>query len=213
MMNGVWFDDIHSYNDLNLILSAVEIAPASPKTKFVDIPGADGSVDLTEALGEIRFSDRKCTFTFTCLPTDDFEVKKREVSNAINGKRMSIRLDKDPDYQWDGRCYIDKYKSDKNLNKITIGATVSPYKMKTTETQVEVSAGTSVSKTLVRNCRKPIVPTIITTADATVVFGENTYSLNAGTHKLLGISLAAGNNTITVTSTGTTTIKYQEGDL
>ena len=36
-MEGVWFDDIHSYENLNLILSKVEIPPAVPKTNFVDL--------------------------------------------------------------------------------------------------------------------------------------------------------------------------------
>ena len=104
---GVSFNEIHSYRDLNLILSRVEVAPASPKTVYVDIPGADGSLDLSEALGEIKFSDRTLKFTFTMHPGGDlsesaWEAKKTQVSNRLNGLACQITLDKDPGYYWQG---------------------------------------------------------------------------------------------------------------
>lgn len=129
-MKGIKFGDVHSYDDLNLVLSEVSIPPATAKTNFVDIPGGDGSVDLTEALGEVKFEDRGCKFTFTVFPYEDFEEKKRKVSNLLNGKRCRIVVDKDPDYYWLGRCSIDEYTSDKNLHKIVVGAVVAPYKLK-----------------------------------------------------------------------------------
>ena len=151
-MKGIWFDDVHSYNDLNLVLSKPDIPPATAKENFVDIPGGDGSVDLTEALGEVKFKDRKCSFAFTVFPTDDFEEKKKEVSNLLNGKRCKIRLDKDPNYYWLGRCAVNNYESDKNLHKIVVGATVAPYKYKLDETVVTVDlaqeAHTNLAKTV-----------------------------------------------------------------
>lgn len=212
MMKGMFFGNKHSFDDLNLILSKAEIPPATPKFAFVDLAGGDGSVDLTEALGEVKFNNRECTFTFTVLPSDDFEDKKQEVSNLLNGRRFKITLDKDPDYYWDGRCSVNEYVSDKMLRQIVVGAVVAPYKLKTTETVVSVPAGSSVARTL-QNGRKTVVPTITNTAEATIVFGGNTFKIGAGTHKILNIELKEGENRITVTSTGTTKFTYQEGDL
>lgn len=208
----MWFDNIHSYKDLNLILSKPDIPPAAVKTNYVDIPGGDGDVDLTEALGEIKFKSRDCSFTFTALPQDDFEEKKKQVSNLLNGKRCRIRLDKDPNYYWEGRCFINEYASDKNLHKIVVGAKVAPYKLKTTITTVIVPAGDLVKKTLV-NGRKTVIPTITNTAVATIVFEGDTYTLNAGTHTLLNIELKQGANNVTVTSAEAVEFTYQEGDL
>ena len=212
MMKGIKFDDVHSYDDLNLVLSKVSIPPATAKTNFADIPSGDGSVDLTEALGEVKFKDRGCKFTFTVFPSDDFEEKKREVSNLLNGKRCKIVVGKDPDYYWLGRCSIDEYASDKNLHKIVVGAVVSPYKLKHDLTKVIINAGTKVTATL-QNSRKTAVPTITCTAEATVIFNGGTFTFNAGTHKNLNITLVEGDNPVTVTSTGTVTFTYQEGDL
>ena len=212
MMKGIKFGDVHSYDDLNLVLSEVSIPPATAKTNFVDIPGGDGSVDLTEALGEVKFEDRECRFTFTVFPSEDFEVKKRKISNLLNGKRCRIVVDKDPDYYWTGRCSIDEYASDKNLHKIVVGAVVAPYKLKHELTKAIVEAGTDVPVAL-QNSRKTAIPTITCTAEATVIFNGNTFKFNAGTHKNLDITLVEGDNPVTVTSTGTVTFTYQEGDL
>lgn len=138
-MNNMLFifpDDteINSFNDLNLILSEVNIPPASPKTYFVDNPGGEGSIDLTETLGEVRFKDRTCSFVFHVLPEDDFEEKKTQVSNLLNGKRCKIRLDKDPGYYWDARCTIDEYHCNRMIRKIVVGAVVAPYKLKSDKT-------------------------------------------------------------------------------
>lgn len=210
-MRGIWFDDVHS-DDLNLVLSKVSIPPATVRTNFVDIPGTDGSVDLTEALGKVNYKDRECTFTLTILPPDDSEDKKREVSNLVNGKRCKIILDKDPDYYWIGRCGIKEYKAAKNIHQITVKATVAPYKLKRYITEVHVDAGENVSVRL-RNGRRAVVPTITTTAATTIVFGDITHELSAGTHKLLDVVLVEGFNQLTVTSSGTVKFSYQEGDL
>lgn len=137
-MKGIWFDDIHSYKDLNLIMGKPNIPPAGVKTSFVDIPGADGSIDLTEALGAVRYKTRNCSFPFSVFPYEDFEEKKKQIANLLNGRRCKIRLDKDPDYYWVGRCSVNNYSSNKNLNKITVNATVEPYKYKVKETNVLV---------------------------------------------------------------------------
>lgn len=211
-MKGVRFDDIHSYEHLNLILSKTEIPPAEVKTVYIDIPGGDGSADLTETLGKIRYKDRIGALTFTAFPQDNFEDKKREVSDLLNGRRFKIILDKDPKYYWEGRCTVDNYASDKNIHKIVIKITVAPYKMKVEETVVVVPAGESIGAVLY-NSRKAVVPVISNTDDATVIFNGNEYNLKAGTHAISDFELTEGSNPITVTSLGSVKFTYREGSL
>jgi len=212
MMNGISFDDIHSFYDLHLVLSKVDIPPAQAKTNFVDIPGGNGSVDLTEALGEVKYKDRKCSFTFTAFPCDDFEEKKREISNLINGKRCKITVDKDPDYYWLGRCFVNKYKSSGMVHTVVVDATVSPYKLKREETRVIIPAGESVVRTLI-NARKRVIPTITNASAANIILGETAVTLEAGTHRIPDIELVEGENEVTVTSTENVLFVWQEGDL
>lgn len=216
---GVLFNYIHSFYDLNLILSAVDISPAKPKTTYVDIPGADGSLDLTEAHGEVKYSDRTIKFTFTMNPAGDlseraWEEKKMEVSNALNGLACRITLDKDPDYYWQGRCSLDSYKSNKRVRQFVVAATVRPYKWKQSETVASFALSDVAQKVNIRNARKSVCPVITCTDDDTkIVFNGNTFSFNAGSHKNLNIRFTEGNNEVTISGAGLVAFAYQEGDL
>lgn len=216
---GISFADIHSFYDLDLILSAVDISPAKPKTTYVDIPGADGSIDLTEALGDVRFSDRTHKFTLTMNPMGDlsesaWEAKKTALCNALNGRACRITLDKDPDYYWIGRLTVDSFKSNKRIRQFVVSARVKPYKYKQTETVVSVELPGGVKNVTLRNSRLPVCPVITCTDDnAEIIFNGNTYKLSAGSHKVLDIRLTEGDNEMTVSGTGQVSFTYQEGDL
>lgn len=213
---GISFGETHSYYDLNLILSKVDIPPAKPKTTFVDVPGADGSVDLTEAHGEVKYNDRECSFTFTILPTDSstWEEKKTEVSNLLNGRTFKITLDKDDDYYYSGRCEVKSFEVDKKIRQIVVNAKVKPFKFKQDVTVARHTLTGTPKTVILMNGRKTVSPTIECTNDDTVVvFGDSTFNLSAGKHKVLDIRLKEGNNTLTVSGTGSVTFTYQEGDL
>lgn len=217
MLNiGILFNDIHSYDDLNLILSDSYISPAKPKTNYIDIPGGDGSVDATEANGEVKFYDRDLKYTFTMHPqdTDTFEEKKTEVSNLLNGKLFKITQDKDEDYYYIGRCEVDDYLSDRNINQIVIIGKVKPYKYKQTETVLKFDLSNTEKTVNITNGRKSVSPFIECTDDNTeVTFGQATFNLSAGAHKILDIYFKEGNNQLKLSGSGTVTFKFQEGDL
>lgn len=218
---GISFDNIHSYYDLNLILSKTEIPPAKPKENYVDVSGGNGSLDLTEVHGEVKFNDREgCKFTFTMNPADDlsdeaFEEKKTEVSNTLNGKYFDkITLDKDADFYYQGRCKVEEYLSDKRLRQIVVTARVNPYKFKQNETVLKYSLSKEGQTVNVMNGRMSVVPEITCTNDNTkVVFGSIEKMLSAGTHKILDFQLKQGINQFVVSGSGTITFKYQEGEL
>lgn len=216
---GIYFGDIHSFYDLNLILSSVSIPPAKPKTNYVDIPGSDGSVDLTEAHGEVKYNDRDCKFTFTMNPAGDlsevaFEEKKTEVSNALNGKEFKITLDKDEDYFYQGRCEVSEYLSDKRIRQVAVTAKVKPYKFKQNVTVLTFALSETEKTVNIKNGRKSVCPSIECSDDNTlIVFGTTSISLSAGTHKVLDIQFTEGNNQLKLSGTGTVTFSFQEGDL
>jgi phage-related protein len=212
---GVRFDRLHSYHDLHLILSKVDIPAAKPKTNYVDIPGSDGSLDMTETHGEVKYKDRECKFTFTMPPVGESEAEalKSKVNNAINGKTFRITLDKDPGYYYLGRCEVDSYSVDRRFRQIVVKAKVSPWKFKQNETVAVFALNGTEKVVSLSNSRRPVSPVITCTADTTITFGKYTYILEDGSHKVLNIRLTEGKNTLTLKSRGTVTFTYQEGEL
>ena len=215
---GIYFGSIHSFTNLNLILSKVESTPAEPKTDYVDIPGGDGSIDMTEAHGEVKFHDRTLKFTFTMRPNDPltWEGKQRQVSNALNGRRFErITIDDDPDYYWTGRVTVVGYAANKKIRQIVVSVRVKPYKMRQDETVSSFTLSSSAKTVSLSNGRKSVVPTITnTSANAVIVFGGKTITLeSAGTHRVLDICLTEGTNSMKVSGSGTLTFTYREGAL
>ena len=213
---GVTFNDIHSYQDLNLILSASEIPPAKPKTSYIDIPGADGSLDLTEANGEVRYESRDIKFTFTMIPDpiQTFEEKRTEVVNLLNGRVCKVTLDRDEDYYFEGRCSVDSYDADRNHHQIVIAVKASPYKFKQNITKKTIELSETPKTVIMTNGRKSVAPSITCTNFNTIVeFNGGVYKLSQGTHKVLDILFVEGNNRVTVSGFGTITFEYQEGEL
>ncbi len=216
-------EEFHSFRDLNLVLGPFVLKPTKPKISLLDIEGMDGSLDLTEANGEVKYYDRELTFTFSVFPQDDltFEERQSIVSNAINGKRCKITLDKDPDYYFTGRCVVNEYLCDKRLCQIVVIATVAPYKMMHHETVVQVELTGAGQAIILMNKRKSVHPVITTTANnVKVTFKESEYTLKtAGTYtatthsELLNLQLKEGANILTVSGNGTITFTYREGEL
>ena len=131
MARGTDFGGIHSHDDLNLIQQKVEVDPAEPKLNLVEIPGADGAVDMTEQpAGRVTYNTRKITWTFALYPGESWDEKHREVNNALNGRKCNITLDTDPDYYYQGRLRVSKHNVDSVLRQITVEAICQPYKLR-----------------------------------------------------------------------------------
>lgn len=217
MAKGTNFGGWHSHRDLHLIQQAVDVQPAEPKINLVDIPGANGSKDLsTQPSGRVVFGDRKLTWTFALYPGENWDKKHQQVSNALNGLACDITLDSDPDYRYQGRLNVKKYKVDGLLRQITIEAICRPYKLKQVETKVVAKLNTTFQTLALVNERKPVIPTITVSASTTLRWQGGTITINAGTHRIADIELQPGANLLdarVASGTGEITVAYQEGAL
>lgn len=131
-MQGVTFDKKHSYWDWNLMLKeAPVVSPPKPKTKLIDIPGIDGSLDLSEALtGKIHYEMRNitCTFFLMC-DRERWPSLYTEILNHLHGKKVEIVLDNDPEYIYTGRAEISSWTPGQHVAEVVIKAKVAPYKV------------------------------------------------------------------------------------
>lgn len=218
-MKGTTFGTIHSNTDLALIQQSVVVSPAVPRTYLVDVPGADGSKDLTEALGVgVKYQDRTITWTFALYPGDNWEQRKQIVNGALNGLACNITLDDDPNYYYVGRVSVTDHALDGIIKQITVEAICRPYKLKKTETDITRSDLTTNYKQLSFTTeRMPVVPQITLSAAATVQYNGATYALAAGTHIVPAICFNGGDQIVKVKldsgSDGTVHLIFREGAL
>lgn len=120
---------------------------ASVKEHYIDIPGTNGGLDLTESLtgfplyefieGSFEFTilnDRKLVIVNdSCVKTKEiditWEVLNRDIREFLNGKQRYMMLEDDPSWYYYGRFTVEKYdSSDSSNSKITIAYKVYPYK-------------------------------------------------------------------------------------
>lgn len=212
-MKGVTFGSYHSYDDFNLFLSQKRIGSPSPKTESVDIPGGDGVLDLTDFFGETKYNNRQLSFDFsTKVPQSQFMELFSAIQDAVHGKKMNIVIDEDSGWYYTGRITVSEWKADKTIGMITVDCDCEPYKMKIDETVITKSVSGATSITLA-NSRKTVVPKVTLDSEMTIAFGQYSGTFSAGTYIIPSLRLKEGNNTLTVTGSGTITFTYREGGL
>lgn len=153
---GVMFGDHHSYRDYEMwFRERPDIGNPEAKLNLVDIPGADGSLDITEAVtGEVKYSDRTLTFRFAVKAnTAEQQDLKRRLRNELHGKRMHIILDEDSDHYYDGRLSVVFENVMPWKMWVTITAVCDPYKYEIEQTDLHFDIPTfgSVSISPVKN--------------------------------------------------------------
>lgn len=129
-MYGMKIGEFHSYRDFGLVpTSKPFVNLPSPKLEYLDIPGRQGEIDITESLtGEVIYEMRTGSFEFLVSDMDKWQEVYRKLLSTVHGKRTSLVLDTEKDYVYKGRLWVSEFKSDKNYSLITLEYKLEPYK-------------------------------------------------------------------------------------
>lgn len=212
-MKGITFEDLHSYDDLGLILTKKEIGSPTVKERIIDIEGADGALDLTDFFGEAKFENVTHKFDFiTIVPQSQFLSLFSTVKNALHGKKLRVILDGDPLSYYVGRLKVSSFTNEKGIGMISIEADCEPFKYKLEKTVVSTAVN-GTSAIVLTNSKKRAVPEITTTASMTIEYQGSVWTLSSGSYTLPELELVEGGNIVTVTGTGTITFTWREGSL
>ena len=211
-MSHILFGTVNT-KTYGLIVAPYEIPMPLPRTDYVEIPGKDGSLDLSEAFGRVLYSDRVIPITLYAVGAYDANVSA--FVNTVHGKRKQITFSKDPTYYYNGRVSVVSFTKQDGYCEIGLEITAEPYKLEQTETSVSRSKNGTVT---LKNGRMPVVPTITNTQEATITFTYNGASvqatLAAGTHTVPTLVLGENETkSVTVASTGKTTFKFRKGAI
>lgn len=236
-MNGVTFGEKHSYRDWGLYLKTRPvISPPSPKTVYIDIPGSDSQIDLTESLtGDVKYKNRsiRCEFWVIAGREKWFDIYS-EIMDYLHGKRMKIYFDEDIAYYYEGRLTVNEWASDRSASTIVIEGTAEPYKLErfssledwqwdpfSFETGIIREYGNlRVDGSLtfaIEGRRMSVIPSFLVASDdgkgLLVEFNGTTYPLPEGESRVLNIVLKEGMNTLKFTGDGNVSINYRGGRL
>lgn len=130
---------LHTWEDLHLIpQTAPSIDPPPLKTNTIDIPGANGFIDMTEALvGRPLYENRTGSIDFYIDSTDPeysdeggyrWDYAYDKLLNSLHGFRRKVILTDSRSSYYEGRVSVNSYKSDKLTGVITLDYDLEPFK-------------------------------------------------------------------------------------
>ncbi len=131
MIQSITFGSKNTWDDWKLLAKERPVfAPPKVKTTYIDIPGGNGSIDLSQSLtGYPIYENRTGSFKFRVMNGyAEWQDRYSEIMNYLHGKKMKAVLADDPDYYYYGRFTVDSWDSGDTWSEITIGYEVEPYK-------------------------------------------------------------------------------------
>ena len=213
-MSDIRFGTKWAHADYGLIVAPYAIPMPEPQTSFVEIPGRDGALDLTEAFGTVRYADR--IIPLTLYARAPFDTLISAFASDVHGRRMNVIFDRDPTFYYDARITIEDVERHWSYCELSLECRTKPYKLEQFETAITVLPTGSATVTLT-NTRMSVVPTITVSAGMTLAFTiagvGYTINLAAGSHVVPSLVLMEGDTEIGITGTGSITFTYRKGAL
>ena len=215
MLHGVVIDGVDTLQEYGLILLAdLSEGEAEPKTEFLDIPGGNGSLDLSESpQGRPVYKMRDISFTlFRAVDSTALEELRAALARRWHGREVTLQLPTDAGHYYRGRMRIGS-TSGYNSGKIPISMRVQPWKLKNTVTNISKAVNGIGTVSLSNECM-PVSPSVSASAPVTISWGTNSVSIDAGENwSIPTLVLEAGITELTITGTATVRFTYQEGCL
>ena len=224
----------HTYTDYGLyVTNPNPVEPPEVKAEYIEVPGRNGQIDLTEALtGYTVYNNRQIVLELGGRKrSQDWPGFMSNFLNDIHGKSVKVIFDNDPSYYYQGRGTVESdYEKGNEIARFTLTINAEPYKysnQSTTEpwlwdpfsfvdgviryyNQLQVDGTAQIQ---VLGSEMPVIPVFTTSAAMQVEFGGKTYDLAAGNNKIYDIVLMNQAYTLTFTGTGTVSINYKTGRL
>lgn len=217
MMRYFIFDKFNTWYDWRLTLSGKSIPDPEPKTNYINIDGADGSLDMSEVLtGKVTYSDRTVTASFrTSEGTHEERMRLlRQIKAALHGRKVKIIEPDDPQHYFFGRVKIKDPTADQVHLAFTVEATCEPWRYAVNETERIVQLSSDGVTMILRNeGTKTLCPTIKIDGTVSITANGVATELSNGTYKITDIQLAPGINAVGLTGAGTVTFIYREAEL
>lgn len=135
----------HTWDSWHIVpTSKPIIAPAAQKRQTLDIPGGNGTLDVSRALtGYPVYNNREGEIEFVVVNDNNYETSLlipnklvlmpwtellSEMQDYFDGKELQCILDDDPDYYYTGYWSVSAFSNDEKGSIVTLKYSVDPYK-------------------------------------------------------------------------------------
>ena len=229
--------------DLGLLLSGVDISDPEARRHQISVPGRDGALDFTEALGGIYFENREIVLTLVgnAISSERFRLACSTLRNALDGRMCRLVLSDDLGYYWRGRPQVDVDPIGRHHLKATMTFDAYPYKLNTVSSyeawkwdsfsfvdgvitqaaDITLVNGETKTVTLPRDPARQKVTLWLNTGQSGSVRARTSreaagayHLLRAGANRFPEIRMAAdAETTLYLTGTGSVGVEYRIGSL
>lgn len=206
-----------SMSSIGWLRETVNLPTPHSQTETVVVPGRNTPIRFSEALGRVSYQPRAFEITLSMLGSRKrFNQMVSEVVNRFAGHLVSVVYSEEPDFYMVGTLQVaPTYDSMTNKGQLVLSCSDGDsYRYHTEETVFRISGSGTIK---LANDFMPVVPIVTTTAETALSWtvGKDTFrkSVSAGTWEFPELELQYGDNTITVSSTGSTSFRYREGRL
>lgn len=233
MGSGITFaDKIHTEKDWGLKLLSVYIPMPEPKTQTVDIPGGDGSIDYTELNGRPAYRERNGMELVFDLFDGNYKrwfMKYSEFAASLQGKKVKMILDDEPDHYYMVRLKLDGQKTTPVYGKITLSGTAEPFKYDLlssnepwlwdsfnfytgvirTLMDIKITSTNKSIKILGAGIDNPPVFVVAEADNLKLVHEGRTYVLKVGRNRFPAVRVGKEDVVLTFTGTGILSVEYR----
>lgn len=203
-------------------LAKLELSDPDYQSKFQEVPGRDGPLDMSTALtdGEPRYGSR--TLTATLETSEGTRLERQAIIgkmiNALDGWRKDIRLPDYPMHYLTGRIQIKMDYNDVAHAAVTVTAICDPWLYSLVERKYTIAAKSADQVlSLTNSGRKTVVPQVTVTGGTntsfTIKYKGTSLALGVGDYFLPDLLLGPGETPITYSGSGTAQISYREAVL
>lgn len=206
-----------TYDDWGLLLNHKEISPPEIKDFTIEVPGHNGSIDLTNSMGGVRYGNREAKFTLIGIDGtyEDRIAKYQQVVSYLHGQ---IRYIEEPDRL--GEVLMGRWSvSEPHIIEGTIFGfnitcnKVYPYYLSSDEkNSTHDLSGDNTHRVRVKYDGKATIwPLVKFTGNGTInAVGDYTkYNLTSENMKYGHIKLDPGYNDFEISGSGTLTFTYR----
>lgn len=209
-------DKYNTWYDWGLIVTAKSVTPPEPNTNYVTLDGANGTLDLSEALaGHVTYKDRTVTATFW---TDNGTRTDRErlvnkIISTLHGRKIKIVEPDDLDHYFYGRVSVTPEVNNLAYAEFTIKATCEPWRYAMTDSVRSVTVDGASDVVINNNGVKTLSPIVTVDGDISLTYNGIKTALTSGTFKITDFKLDPGVNVVTVSGNGSVSFTYKEALL